>query len=111
MASNIVKKLQIELEGYSFSDLAGLIEEKVIEAIEEVIQTECSELSNMGDDGNTELSLDDCDVSITGDGLEATIYFNRESGKFASSSDVEDEVISLLQNQEIQVSFNFSLVI
>jgi hypothetical protein len=65
----------------------------------------------MGEDGNTELSLEDTDVSIEGDGLEATIYFNRESGKFASTSDVEDEVIRLLQNQEIEVSFNFSLVI
>jgi hypothetical protein len=111
MASNVVKKLQIELDGYSFSDLAGLIEEKVIEKIQELIETECSELSNMGDDGNTDLSLEDTDVSITGDGLEATIYFNRESGKFAATSDVEDEVIRLLQNQEIEVSFNFSLVI
>jgi hypothetical protein len=111
MASNVVKKLQIELDGYAFSDLAGLIEEKVIEKIQEIIETECSELSNMGDDGNTELSLEDTDVSVTGDGLEATIYFNRESGKFASTSDVEDEVISRLQNQDIEVSFNFSLVI
>jgi hypothetical protein len=65
----------------------------------------------MGDDGNTELSLDDTDISVTGDGLEATIYFVRESGKFAATSDVEDEVISRLQNQDIEVSFNFSLVI
>jgi hypothetical protein len=111
MASNVVKKLQIELDGYAFSDLAGLIEEKVIEKIQELIEMECSELSNMGDDGNTELSLEDTDVSVTGDGLEATIYFNRESGKFASTGDVEDEVISRLQNQDIEVSFNFSLVI
>jgi hypothetical protein len=111
MASNVVKKLQIELDGYSVSDLAGLIEEKVVEKIQELIENECSELSNMGEDGNTELSLEDTDVSITGDGLEATIYFNREAGKFASTGDVEDEVIRLLQNQEIEVSFNFSLVI
>jgi len=111
MASNVVKKLQIELDGYSFADLAGLIEEKVIEKIQELIETECSELLNMGEDGNTELSLEDTDVSVTGDGLEANIYFNRESGKFASTDDVEEEVIRLLQNQEIEVSFNFSLVI
>ena len=111
MASNVVKKLQIELDGYSFSDLANLIEEKVIEKIQDIIEIECSELSNMGDDGNTELSLEDADVSVTGDGLEANIYFNRESGKFAATSDVEDEVISRLQNQDIEVSFNFSLVI
>ena len=111
MASNVVKKLQIELDGYSVSDLAGLIEEKVVEKIQELIENECSELSNMGEDGNTELSLEDTDVSITGDGLEATIYFNREAGKFASTSDVEDEVIRLLQNQDIEITFNFSLVI
>lgn len=111
MASNVVKKLQIELDGHSFADLAGLIEEKVVEKIQELIETECSQLSNMGEDGNTELVLEDTDVSITGDGLEANIYFNRESGKFASTDDVEDEVIRLLQNQEIEVSFNFSLVI
>ena len=111
MASNVVKKLQIELDGHSFADLAGLIEEKVIEKIQELIETECSELLNMGEDGNTELSLEDTDVSVTGDGLEANIYFNRESGKFASTDDVEEEVIRLLQNQEIEVSFNFSLVI
>ena len=111
MAINVVKKLQIELDGYSFSDLAGLMEEKVVVKIQELIDTECSELSNMGDDGNTELSLEDSDVSITGDGLEATIYFNRESGKFASTSDVEDEVIRLLQNRDIEITFNFSLVI
>jgi rubrerythrin len=111
MASNVVKKLQIELDGHSVADLAGLIEEKVIEKIQELIETECSELSNMGEDGNTELSLEDTDVSITGDGLEADIYFNRESGKFAATSDVEDEVIRLLQNQDIEITFNFSLVI
>lgn len=111
MASNVVKKLQIEIDGHSFADLAGMMEEKVVEKIQELIETECSELSNMGDDGNTELSLEDADVSVTGDGLEANIYFNRESGKFAATSDVEDEVISRLQNQEIEVSFNFSLVI
>jgi hypothetical protein len=111
MASNVVKKLQIEIDGYSVSDLAGLIEEKVVEKIQELIEAECSELSNMGEDGNTELSLEDTDVSITGDGLEATIYFNRESGKFAATSDVEDEVIRLLQNQDIEITFNFSLVI
>ena len=111
MASNVVRKLQIELDGHSVSDLAGLIEEKVLEKIQELIEAECSELSNMGDDGDTELSLEDVDVSITGDGLEANVYFNRESGKFASTSDVEDEVIRLLQNQEIEVSFNFSLVV
>jgi hypothetical protein len=111
MASNVVKKLQIELDGHSFADLAGLIEEKVIEKIQELIETECSELSNMGEDGNTELSLEDTDVSITGDGLVADIYFNRESGKFAATSDVEDEVIRLLQNQDIEITFNFSLVI
>ncbi len=111
MASNVVKKLQIELDGHSVADLAGLIEEKVIEKIQELIETECSELSNMGEDGNTELSLEDTDVSITGDGLEADIYFNRESGKFASTDDVEEEVIRLLQNQQIEVSFNFSLLI
>jgi hypothetical protein len=111
MASNVVKKLQIELDGHSVADLAGLIEEKVIEKIQELIETECSELSNMGEDGNTELSLEDTDVSITGDGLEADIYFNRESGKFAATSDVEDEVIRLLQNKDIEITFNFSLVI
>jgi hypothetical protein len=111
MASNVVKKLQIELDGYSVSDLAGLIEEKVVEKIQELIENECSELSNMGEDGNTELSLEDTDVSITGDGLEATIYFNREAGKFASTGDVEDEVIRLLQNQDIEITLNFSLVI
>jgi len=111
MASNVVKKLQIELDGHSVADLAGLIEEKVIEKIQELIETECSELSNMGEDGNTELLLEDTDVSITGDGLEANIYFNRESGKFAATSDVEDEVIRLLQNQDIEITFNFSLVI
>jgi hypothetical protein len=111
MASNVVKKLQIEIDGYSFSDLAGLMEEKVVEAIQELIETECSELLNMGEDGNTELSLEDTDVSVTGDGLEANIYFNRESGKFASTDDVEEEVIRLLQNQQIEVSFNFSLLI
>jgi len=111
MASNVVKKLQIELDGYSFSDLAGLMEEKVVEKIQELIETECSELLNMGEDGNTELSLEDTDVSVTGDGLEANIYFNRESGKFASTDDVEEEVIRLLQNQQIEVSFNFSLLI
>jgi hypothetical protein len=111
MASNVVKKLQIELDGHSFADLAGMIEEKVIEKIQELIEAECSELSNLGEDGNTELLLEDADVSIVGDGLEATIYFNRESGKFASTSDVEDEVIRLLQNQDIEVSFTFSLVI
>ena len=111
MASNVVKKLQIELDGHSFADLASLIEEKVIEKIQELIETECSELSNMGEDGNTELSLEDTDVSITGDGLEADIYFNRESGKFAATSDVEDEVIRLLQNRDIEITFNFSLVI
>ena len=111
MASNVVKKLQIELDGHSVADLAGLIEEKVIEKIQELIETECSELSNMGEDGNTELSLEDVDVSITGDGLEADIYFNRESGKFAATSDVEDEVIRLLQNRDIEITFNFSLVI
>jgi hypothetical protein len=111
MASNVVKKLQIELDGHSVADLAGLIEEKVIEKIQELIETECSELSNMGEDGNTELSLEDTDVSITGDGLEADIYFNRESGKFAATSDVEDEVIRLLQNRDIEITFNFSLVI
>ena len=111
MSSNVVKKLQIEIDGYSFSDLAGLMEEKVVEKIQELIELECAELLNMGEDGNTELSLEDTDVSITGDGLEANIYFNRESGKFASTGDVEDEVIRLLQNQEIEVSFNFSLVI
>jgi hypothetical protein len=111
MASNVVKKLQIEIDGYSVSDLAGLIEEKVVEKIQELIEAECSELSNMGEDGNTEFSLEDTDVSITGDGLEATIYFNRESGKFAATSDVEDEVIRLLQNQDIEITFNFSLVI
>lgn len=111
MASNVVKKLQIELDGHSVADLAGLIEEKVVEKIQELIEDECSELSNMGEDGNTELSLEDTDVSITGDGLEATIYFNRESGKFAATSDVEDEVIRLLQNQDIEITFNFSLVI
>jgi hypothetical protein len=111
MASNVVKKLQIEIDGYSFSDLAGLMEEKVVEKIQELIETECSELLNMGEDGNTELSLEDTDVSVTGDGLEANIYFNRESGKFASTDDVEEEVIRLLQNQQIEVSFNFSLLI
>jgi hypothetical protein len=111
MASNVVKKLQIELDGHSVADLAGLIEEKVIEKIQELIEMECSELSNMGEDGNTELSLEDTDVSITGDGLEADIYFNRESGKFAATSDVEDEVIRLLQNKDIEITFNFSLVI
>jgi hypothetical protein len=111
MASNVVKKLQIELDGHSVADLAGLIEEKVLEKIQELIETECSELSNMGEDGNTELSLEDVDVSMTGDGLEADIYFNRESGKFAATSDVEDEVIRLLQNQDIEITFNFSLVI
>lgn len=111
MASNVIKKLQIELDGYSISDLAGLIEEQVIQKIQDLIAEECSELSNLGDDGNTELSLDDSDVSVTGDGLEATIYFNRESGKFAATSDVEDEVISRLQNQDIEVSFNFSLTV
>lgn len=111
MASNVVKKLQIELEGHSFSDLAGLIEEKVVEKIQELIEERCSELQNMGEDGNTELSQEDCDLSITGDGLEATIYFNRESGKFASTSDVEEEVIRLLQDQEIEVSFKFTLSI
>ena len=111
MASNVVKKLQIELDGHSVADLAGLIEEKVIEKIQELIEMECSELSNMGEDGNTELSLEDTDVSITGDGLEADIYFNRESGKFAATSDVEDEVIRLLQNRDIEITFNFSLVI
>ncbi len=111
MASNVVKKLQIELDGHSVADLAGLIEEKIIEKIQELIETECAELLNMGEDGNTELSLEDTDVSITGDGLEADIYFNRESGKFAATSDVEDEVIRLLQNQDIEVTFNFSLVI
>jgi len=111
MASNVVKKLQIEIDGYSFSDLASLMEEKVVEKIQELIETECSELLNMGEDGNTELSLEDTDVSVTGDGLEANIYFNRESGKFASTDDVEEEVIRLLQNQQIEVSFNFSLLI
>jgi hypothetical protein len=111
MASNVVKKLQIELDGHSVADLAGLIEEKVMEKIQELIETECSELPNMGEDGNTELSLEDVDVSMTGDGLEADIYFNRESGKFAATSDVEDEVIRLLQNQDIEITFNFSLVI
>jgi len=111
MASNVVKKLQIEIDGYSFSDLAGLMEEKVVEKIQELIETECSELLNMGEDGNTELSLEDTDVSVTGDGLEANIYFNRESGKFASTDDVEEEVIRLLQNQQIEVSFSFSLLI
>lgn len=111
MASNVVKKLSIELDGHSFADLAGMIEEKVVEKIQELIETECSELSNMGDDGNTELSLEDTDISVTGDGLEATIFFNRESGKFAATSDVEDEVISRLQNQDIEVSFHFSLVV
>ena len=111
MASNVVKKLQIELDGHSVADLAGLIEEKVMEKIQELIETECSELSNMGEDGNTDLSLEDVDVSMTGDGLEADIYFNRESGKFAATSDVEDEVIRLLQNQDIEITFNFSLVI
>ena len=105
MASNVVKKLQIELDGHSVADLAGLIEEKVMEKIQELIETECSELPNMGEDGNTELSLEDVD------GLEADIYFNRESGKFAATSDVEDEVIRLLQNQDIEITFNFSLVI
>ena len=111
MASNIVKKLQIEIDGYSLSDLAGLIEEKVVEKIQELIEAECSELSNMGDNQDTQLSLEDTDVEITGDGLEATIYFTRESGKFASTSDVEDEVISRLQNQDIEVSFSFSLIV
>lgn len=111
MASNVVKKLQIELDGHSVADLAGLIEEKVMEKIQELIETECSELSNMGEDGNTELSLEDVDVSMTGDGLQADIYFNRESGKFAATNDVEDEVIRLLQNQDIEITFNFSLVI
>jgi hypothetical protein len=111
MASNVVKKLQIEIDGYSFSDLAGLMEEKVVEKIQELIETECSELLNMGEDGNTELSLEDTDVSVTGDGLEANIYFNRESGKLASTDDVEEEVIRLLQNQQIEVSFSFSLLI
>jgi len=111
MASNVVKKLQIEIDGYSFSDLAGLMEEKVVEKIQELIETECSELLNMGEDGNTELLLEDTDVSVTGDGLEANIYFNRESGKFASTDDVEEEVIRLLQNQQIEVSFSFSLLI
>jgi hypothetical protein len=111
MASNVVKKLQIELDGYSISDLAGLIEEKIIEKIQELIETECSQLSNLGEDGNTELVLEDTDVAPNGDGLEADIYFNRESGKFAATSDVEDEVVRLLQNQDIEVSFNFSLVI
>lgn len=111
MASNVVKQLQIELEGHSLSDLAGLVEEKIVEQIQDLIDSECSELSNMGDDGNTELSLEHADVSITGDGLEATIYFNRESGKFASTGDVEEEVISRLQNKDIQVSLNFSLII
>jgi ribosome-binding factor A len=98
MASNVVKKLQIELDGHSFADLAGLIEEKVIEKIQELIESECSELSNMGEDGNTELLLEDTDVSITGDGLEANIYFNRESGKFASTEDVEDEVLKIIKD-------------
>ena len=111
MASNVVKKLRIELEGHSFSDLAGLIEEKVVEKIQELIEERCSELQNMGEDGETILSQDDCDVSITGDSLEATIYFVRESGKFASTSDVEEEVIRLLQDEEIEVSFNFTLII
>ena len=111
MASNVVKKLPIELDVHSIADLAVMNEEKVVEKIQELIETECSGLQNMGEDGNTELSLEDSEVSITGDGLEANIFFNRDSGKFASTSDVEDEVIRLLQNQEIEVSFTFSLVV
>jgi len=93
MASNIIKDLEIDL---------GSLNDQIIEAINETLEN--LDLQGLGDDGNTEFSVENVEVRLVDGKFLANIYLHRESGKFMSNGDLEEAVLYQVNREKIAVT-------
>lgn len=92
MASNIIKNLPIDI-----GDVYELITEAITETIEGI------ELSQIGDDCNTDFDIEEVKVIYKDGEFLATIALQRVEGKFVSNQDVEDALISAMAHEKMTV--------
>jgi len=92
MASNRIKNLIIDIND---------VYEKVAEAITECIENITVE--GIGDDQNTSFDIESVTVEYKNGQFVANIDLQRTEGKFCSNQDIEDAVISEINNQKMTV--------
>jgi hypothetical protein len=92
MASNIIKDLPIDI-----GDVYELITEAITETIEGI------ELSQIGDDCNTDFDIEEVKVVFKDGQFLATVALQRTEGKFVSNFDVEEALIAAMAHEKMTV--------
>jgi len=92
MATNRIKDLPIDV-----SDIFIAICDAIKEQLEEL------DITGAGDDGNTEFEIEDVRVDFKDGQFIANIDLQRLSGKMVSNQDLEDYVLTQINEQRVTV--------
>jgi hypothetical protein len=92
MASNKIKDLPIDV-----SDIFETICEAIKNSIEDL------DISGAGDDGDTEFEIEHVEVEFKDGQFIANIDLQRIAGKFVSNTDLEDFVLSQINQEKVTV--------
>jgi hypothetical protein len=79
------------------------------EVIAEYLRSEISTVDSVGADSESVYNVDDVEVTVESTGaIEATFYLERESGKFASTDDLLDGIVTQLNSSSVDVPIEVS---
>jgi hypothetical protein len=79
------------------------------EVIAEYLRGEVSTVDGVGADSESVYNVDDVEVTVESTGaIEATFYLERESGKFASTDDLLDGIVTQLNSSSVDVPIEVS---
>ena len=92
MATNRIKDLPID-----GSDIFETICEAIRDSLEQL------DISGAGDDGDTEFEIEQVEVKFKDGQFIANIDLQRISGKFVSNQDLEDFVLSQINQEKVTV--------
>ena len=92
MATNRIKNLPIDV-----SDIYETICEAIRDSLEQL------DISGAGDDGDTEFEIEQVEVKFKDGQFIANIDLQRISGKFVSNQDLEDFVLSQINQEKVTV--------
>jgi hypothetical protein len=92
MATNKIKDLPIDV-----SDIYETICEAIKNALEDL------DITGAGDDGNTEFEIEQVEVAFKDNQFIANIDLQRLSGKMVANQDLEDYVLTQINQEKITV--------
>ena len=92
MATNKIKDLPIDV-----SDIYETICEAIKNALEDL------DITGAGDDGNTEFEIEQVEVAFKDNQFIANIDLQRLSGKMVTNQDLEDYVLTQINQEKITV--------